>query len=74
MPYIARFYVYKESGNVAYDEIFLREISPEVDDGEIDKDRLKRAAEIANFYDYIMGLPLKFNTKIGRDGVVQISL
>lgn len=64
MPYIARFYVYRESGNVAYDEIFLREISPEVDDGEIDKERLKRAAEIANFYDYIMGLPLKFNTKI----------
>ena len=30
---------------------------------------MKRAAEIANFYDYIMGLPLKFNTKIGRDGV-----
>ena len=52
---------------VIFSESIARNIA--VDDGEIDKERLKRAAEIANIYDYIMGLPLKFNTKIGRDGV-----
>ncbi len=40
-----------------------------VDDGDIDTERLERAARIANIYDYIMGLPLKYNTQIGRDGV-----
>lgn len=35
----------------------------------IDKERLVKAAEIANIHEYIMGLPLKYNTKIGRDGV-----
>lgn len=52
---------------VIFSESIARNIA--VDDGEIDKERLKKAAEIANIYDYIMGLPLKFNTKIGRDGV-----
>ncbi len=40
-----------------------------VDDGEIDQERLMQAAEIACIKDYVMALPLKFNTKIGRDGV-----
>ena len=52
---------------VIFSESIARNIA--VDDGEIDKDRLLRAAEIACIKDYIMGLPLKFNTKIGRDGV-----
>ena len=52
---------------VIFSESIARNIA--VDDGEIDKERLKKAAEIAKIYDYIMGLPLKFNTKIGRDGV-----
>lgn len=52
---------------VIFSESIARNIA--VDDGEIDKVRLKEAAEIANIYDYIMGLPLKFDTKIGRDGV-----
>ena len=52
---------------VIFSESIARNIA--VDDGKIDKERLKKAAEIANIYDYIMGLPLKFNTKIGRDGV-----
>ncbi len=34
-----------------------------------DKERLQRAAEIACIHNYVMGLPLKYNTKIGRDGV-----
>ena len=52
---------------VIFSESIARNIA--VDDEEINKERLKKAAEIANIYDYIMGLPLKFNTKIGRDGV-----
>ena len=52
---------------VIFSESIARNIA--VDDEEIDKERLKKASEIANIYDYIMGLPLKFNTKIGRDGV-----
>ena len=52
---------------VIFSESIARNIA--VDDGEIDKERLVRAAEIANIHDYIMGLPLKYNTKIGRDGV-----
>ena len=52
---------------VIFSESIVRNIA--VDDGEIDKERLQRAAEIACIHDYVMGLPLKYNTKIGRDGV-----
>ena len=52
---------------VIFSESIARNIA--VDDGEIDIDRLERSARIANIHDYIMGLPLKYNTKIGRDGV-----
>ena len=52
---------------VIFSESIARNIA--VDDSEIDKDRLQRAAEIACNHDYVMGLPLKYNTKIGRDGV-----
>ena len=52
---------------VIFSESISRNIA--VDDADIDKDRLLKAAEIACIKDYIMGLPLKFNTKIGRDGV-----
>ncbi len=37
-------------------------------DGEIDKDRLVYAAKIANIFETIQRLPLKFNTKIGQEG------
>lgn len=40
-----------------------------VDDGEIDKERLQWAARIACIEDYILSLPLKYNTLIGQDGV-----
>lgn len=40
-----------------------------VSDEQIDEERLMRAAEIACCKDYIMTLPLKFDTKIGRDGM-----
>ena len=32
-------------------------------------ERLEESARIANIHDYIMSLPLKYNTIIGRDGV-----
>ncbi|PCJ00457.1 MAG: ABC transporter ATP-binding protein [Flavobacteriales bacterium] len=35
----------------------------------IDKERLKKAVEIANIKEYIDGLPLGYNTKIGMEGV-----
>ena len=52
---------------VIFSETIARNIA--VDDKEIDKQRLQTAAEIACIHNYVMGLPLKYNTKIGRDGV-----
>ena len=52
---------------VIFSESIARNIA--VDDGEIDVERLEQAARIANIHDYVMGLPLKYNTIIGRDGV-----
>ena len=52
---------------VIFSESIARNIA--VDDGEIDEKRLEKAAEIANVKDFVMALPLKFNTNIGRDGM-----
>lgn len=52
---------------VIFSESIARNIA--VDNGEIDKERLVKSAEIANIHNYILGLPLKYNTKIGRDGM-----
>ena len=52
---------------VIFSESIARNIA--VDDGEIDVERLGQAARIANIHDYVMGLPLKYDTRIGRDGV-----
>ena len=52
---------------VIFSESITRNIA--VDDGEVDVERLDNAARIACIHDYIMSLPLKYNTKIGRDGV-----
>ena len=52
---------------VIFSESIARNIA--VDDGEIDEERLEMAAEIANVKDFVMVLPLKFNTNIGRDGM-----
>lgn len=52
---------------VIFSESIARNIA--VDDGDVDIERLEKAARIANIHDYIMGLPLKYNTLIGRDGV-----
>lgn len=52
---------------VIFSESIARNIA--VDDGEVDVERLEQAARIANIHNYIMSLPLKYNTMIGRDGV-----
>ena len=52
---------------VIFSESIARNIA--IDDGDIDKERLLKAARIACIHDYVMSLPLKYNTKIGRDGV-----
>ena len=52
---------------VIFSESIARNIA--VDDDEIDEERLTKAAEIANVKDFVMALPLKFNTNIGRDGM-----
>lgn len=52
---------------VIFSESIARNIA--VDDSEIDKERLMKAAEIACIMEYVMSLPLKFDTKIGRDGI-----
>lgn len=52
---------------VIFSESISRNVA--VDDDEIDWARLERAVKIANIYDFIMNLPLKFNTKIGQDGL-----
>lgn len=52
---------------VIFSESIARNIA--VDDDEINQERLEMAAEIANVKDFVMALPLKFNTNIGRDGM-----
>lgn len=52
---------------VIFSESIARNIA--VDDGEVDVERLEQAARIACIHDYVMSLPLKYNTQIGRDGV-----
>ncbi len=52
---------------VIFSESIARNIA--VDDAEIDQVRLLEAAKISCIFDYVMELPLKFDTKIGRDGI-----
>lgn len=51
---------------VIFSESIARNIA--VDDREIDTERLHRAAEIACIHDFVMGLPLQYETKIGAEG------
>jgi len=37
-------------------------------DDTIDKEKLKKASQIANIHDFIMEMPLKYNTVIGNEG------
>lgn len=52
---------------IIFSESIARNIA--VNDEDIDVKRLEQAATIANIHEYVMGLPLKYNTLIGRDGV-----
>lgn len=52
---------------VIFSESIARNIA--VADGDIDTERLEQAARIANIHDYVMSLPLKYDTLIGQDGV-----
>ena len=52
---------------IIFSESIARNIA--VGDGEIDKKRLQQSARIACIEDYILSLPLKYNTLIGQDGV-----
>lgn len=52
---------------VIFSESIARNIA--VGDGEVDNVRLYDAARIACIHDYVMGLPLKYDTQVGRDGV-----
>ncbi|MDE6227719.1 MAG: peptidase domain-containing ABC transporter [Muribaculaceae bacterium] len=51
---------------VIFSESIARNIA--VDDNEIDPERLERAARIACIHDYVMSLPLRYDTKVGKDG------
>lgn len=51
---------------VIFSESIARNIATE--DGDIDIKRLELAARTACIHDFVMSLPLKYNTKIGRDG------
>lgn len=52
---------------VIFSETIERNIA--VDDGDVDEERLIHAARIANIHDFIAGLPLRYHTRIGQDGV-----
>jgi ATP-binding cassette subfamily B protein len=52
---------------VIFSESIERNIA--VSDGEIDRNRVEEAAMVANIKEYINSLPLKYDTKIGPDGV-----
>lgn len=52
---------------VIFSESIARNIA--ISDGDIDVKQLEQAARLANIHEYIMSLPLTYNTKIGRDGV-----
>lgn len=52
---------------VIFSDTIARNIA--VGDGDVDMDRVKVAARVACIEDYIVTLPLGYDTKIGRDGV-----
>ncbi len=49
-----------------FSDTIARNIAPAVD--EIDLERLRYAAQVANIADYVEALPLGYNTQIGQDG------
>lgn len=58
-------------GNVSQDGFLFSDTianNISVSDDQLDKNKLKRAVEIANIKEFIESLPLRYNTKIGQDG------
>ena len=56
---------------IIFSESIARNIA--VDDEDIDVEKLKQASQIANIYNYIMSLPLQYDTIIGVDGGIGLS-
>ena len=52
---------------VIFSESIARNIA--VDDQEICSERLEKAAKISNIHEFVMTLPLKYDTLVGRDGI-----
>lgn len=52
---------------VIFSESIARNIA--VDDQDISFERLEMAAKISNIHEFVMKLPLKYNTIVGRDGI-----
>lgn len=52
---------------VIFSESIARNIA--VDDDDIDEEKLEMASEVANVKEFVMSLPLKYNTMVGRDGM-----
>ncbi|MCQ2268555.1 MAG: peptidase domain-containing ABC transporter [Bacteroidaceae bacterium] len=52
---------------IIFSESIARNIA--VDDGEIDTTRLKKSAQIACIDEFVQTLPLKYETKVGKDGM-----
>lgn len=49
-----------------FSDTIARNIAPGVE--IVDRQKLVQAAQVANIYDFVMSLPLGFNTKIGSEG------
>lgn len=52
---------------VIFSESIERNIA--VDDGDVSPERLHAAAEMANVSEYVSKLPMKYKTKVGKDGI-----
>lgn len=52
---------------IIFSESIARNIAN--DDGPVDRERLERAAKIACIHDFVISLPLKYDTVIGPDGM-----
>lgn len=52
---------------VIFSESIARNIA--AGDGDMDMERVRRAARLANIDEHVMSLPLRYDTRIGRDGM-----
>lgn len=58
-------------GNVSQDGYLFSDTianNVSISDDIVDREKLKKAVEIANIKEFIEGLPLRYNTRIGQDG------